>query len=149
MYPLFALQCGDIYLLGIQILAAVILITWTGVVSYIFLKIIDLTVGLRISPLAERLGSDLVEHDISNTNLKYDKVKQEITILSYPDEENLGDLGDHGHNEALPVLQDHVNEITRQDEPTGITEIDIDIDSYKTKQYRGQVTTFDVDGSTI
>jgi ammonium transporter, Amt family len=45
-----------------QILASVYTIVLSGVASYAILKVIDLTIGLRISPEEESMGADLAEH---------------------------------------------------------------------------------------
>jgi Amt family ammonium transporter len=45
-----------------QILASIYTIVLSGVASYAILKVIDLTIGLRISPEEESMGADLAEH---------------------------------------------------------------------------------------
>jgi Amt family ammonium transporter len=35
---------------------------WSGVVSFVLFKLIDITIGLRVSEDAERQGLDTVEH---------------------------------------------------------------------------------------
>ncbi len=37
-------------------------IVWSGVISYIAYKIVDLTIGLRVSNEVEREGLDIAEH---------------------------------------------------------------------------------------
>ncbi|XP_014664081.1 PREDICTED: putative ammonium transporter 3 [Priapulus caudatus] len=63
---------GSFWLLGIQSIGVLSLIVWTAVIAFVFLKLIDVTVGLRLPLDQELLGSDLVEHDIGD-NI-YDKV---------------------------------------------------------------------------
>ena len=58
------IQGDSPYLLGIQLLAAVVLIVWTAVSSFIILKLIDLTIGLRVSLQHEILGADIIEHGV-------------------------------------------------------------------------------------
>ncbi len=48
--------------LAIQIKAVVSTIIWAGVISFILLKIIDLTIGLRAENRDEQVGLDLTEH---------------------------------------------------------------------------------------
>src|SRR5690606_20873231 len=46
----------------IQIIAVVVTLLWTGIGSLILYKLVDMVVGLRIAPEAEREGLDLAEH---------------------------------------------------------------------------------------
>jgi len=46
-----------------QLLSIVITIVWSGVLSYIILKIVDVIVGLRVDPDEEREGLDLALHN--------------------------------------------------------------------------------------
>ncbi len=45
-----------------QIKAVLVTIVWTGVVSFILFKIVDVLIGLRVGPEAEQEGLDLVSH---------------------------------------------------------------------------------------
>ena len=45
-----------------QIIAVVVTILWTGIGSLILYKIVDMVIGLRATPEAERQGLDLAEH---------------------------------------------------------------------------------------
>ena len=66
MTVLFLFQGGGFYLLGVQALAVVSLTGWTLVTSYVILKLIDVTIGLRIPLHEELLGADIVEHGIGD-----------------------------------------------------------------------------------
>lgn len=46
-----------------QFLSVVVTIIWSGVVSFVVLKVIDVTIGLRVSEEVERGGLDLHLHD--------------------------------------------------------------------------------------
>lgn len=46
----------------IQIEAVVITVVWTAIVSFIALKLVDVLIGLRVSPEAEREGLDQTSH---------------------------------------------------------------------------------------
>jgi Amt family ammonium transporter len=46
----------------VQAKSVVITIVWSGVVSFVALKLIDMVVGLRVSEEVETVGLDLVEH---------------------------------------------------------------------------------------
>jgi Amt family ammonium transporter len=45
-----------------QIVATVVTIVWSGIVSLILYKIVDMMVGLRVTEEKEREGLDLSEH---------------------------------------------------------------------------------------
>ena len=44
--------------------AAVSMVAWSAIFSYIILKTIDATIGLRLTPEHELIGSDIIEHGI-------------------------------------------------------------------------------------
>ncbi len=52
-----------------QFLSVVITLVWSGVLSFIILKIIDATVGLRVEEDEERMGLDLSQHNERGYNL--------------------------------------------------------------------------------
>jgi ammonium transporter, Amt family len=45
-----------------QVKAVALCVVWTGVVSFVLFKLLDLTMGLRVSPDQEREGLDLASH---------------------------------------------------------------------------------------
>jgi Amt family ammonium transporter len=53
---------GGAELLGKQFVAAGATIAWSGVISFILAKIIDATIGLRVTPEQEAEGLDLSQH---------------------------------------------------------------------------------------
>ncbi len=53
---------GNITLLGVQALASLATILYSGVVSLVILKVIDWTIGLRVNDHEERQGLDLAQH---------------------------------------------------------------------------------------
>ncbi|XP_077987527.1 putative ammonium transporter 3 [Glandiceps talaboti] len=55
---------GGAYMLAVQTLAVVAIISWTSVSSFIVFKLIDLTIGLRLPLSEELLGADIVEHGL-------------------------------------------------------------------------------------
>ncbi|XP_063435834.1 putative ammonium transporter 3 [Mytilus trossulus] len=55
---------GGFYLLGVQTMAAVAIIIWSVVTSFIVLKFIDLTIGLRLTLEEELYGADYCEHNV-------------------------------------------------------------------------------------
>ena len=46
----------------VQTVAVLIAVVWCGVVSFVLYKLVDMIVGLRVSPETEREGLDLAEH---------------------------------------------------------------------------------------
>ena len=59
-----------------QVLGCIAIVTWTAIVSFILLKIVDLTFGLRVSLDDEILGADLVEHGVNSGGLPGDEEEQ-------------------------------------------------------------------------
>jgi Amt family ammonium transporter len=55
--------------LWIQIESVLFTIVYTGVITYIILKVLDLTMGLRVSEETESVGLDLAEHNERGYNL--------------------------------------------------------------------------------
>ena len=52
-----------------QLLSIVVTVVWSGVLSFIILKIVDATVGLRVEEDEERMGLDLSQHNERGYNL--------------------------------------------------------------------------------
>ncbi|CAD5111269.1 unnamed protein product [Dimorphilus gyrociliatus] len=75
---------GGFYLLGVQVLAIVCIVGWSGSISFILLYLINRTIGLRLSPEEEDLGSDIVEHDINTVSRYLDgcqlQVNEQMTV---------------------------------------------------------------------
>ena len=53
---------GNAAQLQTQAIGVVVTILWCGIVTFVVLKIVDLLVGLRVSPDAERMGLDVTQH---------------------------------------------------------------------------------------
>ena len=53
---------GNPVLLWIQLKAVLVTLVYSGVLSYVLLKIVDAVLGLRASEQAERIGLDLTDH---------------------------------------------------------------------------------------
>ena len=63
--PVFAGGLGDFNIgsqLVTQLLASLYTILLSGIASFVILKVIDATIGLRVSPEEENQGLDLAEH---------------------------------------------------------------------------------------
>jgi Amt family ammonium transporter len=54
---------------GVQLIGIVATIAWCGIVSFVLLKLIDVTLGLRVSADQETEGLDIVLHEESGYNL--------------------------------------------------------------------------------
>ena len=52
-----------------QLLSVIVTVVWSGVLSFIILKIVDATVGLRVEEDDERMGLDLSQHNERGYNL--------------------------------------------------------------------------------
>ncbi len=52
-----------------QLLSVIVTLVWSGVLSFIILKIVDATVGLRVEEDDERMGLDLSQHNERGYNL--------------------------------------------------------------------------------
>ncbi len=81
---------GDATLFGVQLLGIVCILAWTGVMMFIAFKIIDKTIGLRVSPEEEIRGLDGPEHGLPSAyadfvfaveNLDYDIEVPENAIV--------------------------------------------------------------------
>lgn len=53
---------GNPMLLWIQLKAVLVTVVYSGIMSYVLLKIVDLIIGLRAGEQAERIGLDLIDH---------------------------------------------------------------------------------------
>jgi Amt family ammonium transporter len=53
---------GNPMLLWIQLKAVLVTVVYSGVISYVLLKIVDKIIGLRAGEQAERIGLDLIDH---------------------------------------------------------------------------------------
>ncbi|MCD7867666.1 MAG: ammonium transporter [Clostridiales bacterium] len=57
---------GGFHQLGIQLLGICSILIWTAVTMFIVFKVIDMTVGLRVSEEGEIMGLDSTEHGLSS-----------------------------------------------------------------------------------
>lgn len=62
---------GGWYLLGIQCLSALCLLSWGILSTFVLLWIINKIVPIRMDPHDELLGADLTEHYINHSNVSY------------------------------------------------------------------------------
>ncbi len=52
-----------------QLLSIIVTVVWSGVISFIILKIVDATVGLRVEEDDERMGLDISQHNERGYNI--------------------------------------------------------------------------------
>ena len=53
---------GGFEFVGIQLLGAVVLVSWAGVITLFLFSFMRATVGIRVSPEDEAKGADAIEH---------------------------------------------------------------------------------------
>jgi Amt family ammonium transporter len=53
----------------IQIVGVLVTVVYTGIVTFVILKVLDLVMGLRVSEETESVGLDLSEHNERGYNL--------------------------------------------------------------------------------
>ena len=63
-------------MLGVQLIAIVSIATWTLVTSFIVLKLVDVTIGLRVTLKEELIGADVCEHGVGD--VAFDKKSQSL-----------------------------------------------------------------------
>ncbi len=68
---LFNTECGlfyggGFYHLGVQLMGVVAIAAYTAVVMFVVFKIIDATIGLRVTPEEEIMGLDITEHNLAS-----------------------------------------------------------------------------------
>ena len=107
-------------MLGVQVLGCIAIVTWTAIVSFILLKIVDLTFGLRVSLDDEILGADLVEHGVNSGGLPGDEEEQREYVRfmmqestrgegdgsfdSYTHSNDMTTVGDMGPDDGHPTM---------------------------------------------
>ncbi|KAI8507942.1 Ammonium Transporter Family [Branchiostoma belcheri] len=94
---------GGPYLLGVQLIAVVVIILWGAGISFVLLKLIDLTMGLRMSEEEEELGADICEHEIDQETDPYEEIQRYLTIcdeqenkMAAPENKMAADAEDDG-----------------------------------------------------
>jgi Amt family ammonium transporter len=55
--------------MGVQIIGVVAIAAYTGVATFVLLKVVDLLTGLRVSPEVETVGLDQTQHNERGYNL--------------------------------------------------------------------------------
>ena len=71
---------GGFYLIKIQLLEIVSISLWSLITSFVFFKIIDLTIGLRVSEDDELKGLDIIYHIIDNNDNNDNNIHNDFII---------------------------------------------------------------------
>lgn len=67
---------GGLSLLGVQALGVFSVAAWTIATSFILFKVVDLTIGLRVSAEEEETGLDLLEHGLESSYPDFESKKK-------------------------------------------------------------------------
>lgn len=100
MVGLFSVEDGLIYtgkagFLGIQIVGVLAVFAWTAIMAFVILKIIKVTVGIRVDTNAEIVGLDRTEHGIISV---YERLPFEQEIIDFETNDETVAI-----DEAIPV----------------------------------------------
>ena len=93
---------GGFYLLGVQILEILTISLWTICASYILFKLIDITIGLRISEEEENKGADIIYHIINTDDENNINIINDFNINS--DDENNIDIINNANTNTLEKI---------------------------------------------
>ncbi|XP_059062585.1 putative ammonium transporter 2 [Achroia grisella] len=100
---------GGWYLLGVQTLTAVCLMTWAVVVTMALLWIIDKVMPIRMDPYEELLGADLTEHRIRHGQVG---VSRAVSALRpYHRSNSVEEVGGIGVNTGHSLVVDKLKEM--------------------------------------
>ncbi len=114
---------GGFSQLGIQLIGMLSVLAWTGVTMTIVFKLIDLTVGLRVSKEEEIEGLDVKEHGLSSAYAGFSII--DVTSGSMDINENT-DLGESDYEKASSVQKDAAVRVAGAlDLDTGIHKVSI------------------------
>ena len=96
-------------MLGVQALGCVALIVWTVAVSFLLLKFVDLTCGLRVRLDDEILGANLVQHGVNSGELAgtEDEQGQYVRLMMQGSTRGEGDgsFDSHKHSKDYQCLE--------------------------------------------
>ena len=92
---------GGFYLIGIQILEIVSITIWSTILSIIFFKLIDITIGLRLTPENEIIGADTLYHlETNETELEIIQINEENNSQNNS-QNNTDDINNNNNNTNL------------------------------------------------
>ena len=115
---------GGFELLGTQLIGVVAVLAWTAVTMFIAFKIIDKTVGLRVSEEEEIVGLDSKEHGLASAYAGFSIMDVTGGVMEV--NENT-DLGEGEYDKASSVQKDAAVKVSAMpvDADTGIYKVSI------------------------
>ncbi|KAJ8971029.1 hypothetical protein NQ317_013962 [Molorchus minor] len=101
------LKGGGLYLLGIQCLTVLCLLTWGIVSTIILLWLINKIIVIRMDIHVELLGADLTEHLVKHGHLGISRALSAFRpVLGTSDIDHLNEVGSNpGHNKHLDTVK--------------------------------------------
>jgi len=156
---------GGFNLLSIQLLGVVSVITWVTITMVITFKLIDKTIGLRVTPKEEIAGMDISEHGLESSYGDFVTVpfgqKPVFEGLKFESQQpNLALAGIESismDNEAVdsvveiqqhPVKARGTNK-TNENEDTALTKVDIITNESKFEDLKKALNTIGITGMTV
>ncbi|ELU09794.1 hypothetical protein CAPTEDRAFT_169940 [Capitella teleta] len=108
------LKGGQWYLLGVQALSVVLIGSWTLVTSGVSLKVLDLTIGLRLTPEEEERGADIVEH---GTTIRPDDLAFHLNNMNHMNSQEEMSIGETSLSNGISTedIRKHVFRIKAQE----------------------------------
>ena len=138
---------GGFHQLGLQLLGVVSVMAWTIVTMTIVFKIIDKTVGLRVSEEEEIVGLDSKEHGLASAYAGFSLM--DITEGSMSVNENT-ELGENDYDEASDVQRAaSVKVTTPVDTSTGIHKVVIIAKLSRYEKLKTALNDLGVTGMTV
>lgn len=137
---------GGIHFFGIQCLGVLAVILWVGIMAFITFKVLDKTVGLRVSKREEIEGLDSSEHGLSNA---YADFLPNITVDSMTNHVDnvLGAKKDMPLDVSVPIQMASVQSDTH--EGTVLTKVDIICKQSKFEELKEAMNQIGVTGMTV
>lgn len=138
---------GGFHQLGLQLLGVVSVMAWTIVTMTIVFKIIDKTVGLRVSEEEEIVGLDSKEHGLASAYAGFSLM--DITEGSMSVNENT-ELGENDYDEASDVQRAASVKVTTPVDPsTGIHKVVIIAKLSRYEKLKTALNDLGVTGMTV
>lgn len=142
MVGLFAVEGGLFYggglrLLGVQALGVLCVAAWVVVTMKILFRILEKTVGLRVSPQEEIAGLDIEEHGLVSAYADFMTNRSAAELDSVPEEPA-------GPEEAVPVIHKGASV-----PGTKMTKIDIITNEHKFETLKSALKNIGITGITV
>jgi len=138
---------GGFHQLGLQLLGVITVLAWTAVTMTIVFKVIDKTVGLRVSEEEEIVGLDIKEHGLASAYAGFSLM--DITEGSMSVNENT-ELGENDYDEASDVQRAASVKVTTPVDPsTGIHKVVIIAKLSRYEKLKTALNDLGVTGMTV